>query len=517
MPRSPSTAVVFLSPGTPVSSPSSIGCSLVMVFAALAGACGATANGSSSDAATSDVGLPQGDAGIDAVGSEPCVEAAITCTTPPAAECVDVATLRTYDAAGTCTGGSCTYEHTDVACSIGCRNGACVPAPSGITSLTSNISHSCISKGGAVACSIGCRNGACVPAPSGITSLTSNISHSCISKGGAVACWGVSYASTSTIIRYSAVPYAPLSSGVLTVSSGGLADYVIMQGGGLKSWGPNQYGQLGNGSTLASDVPVEVSGLTSGVARVAASLEFACARTAAGGVMCWGANDAGQLGSGTTTGSPSPVGVVGLQSNVTAVATGDRHACALTTAGGVKCWGQNVSGELGNGSTTGSLVPVDVVGLSSVVRIAAGFRHTCAVKSSGAIACWGDNSVGQLGQGTQVSSAVPVTVSGITQAVAIALGGNHSCSLTSFGGGVKCWGNNDHGQLGQSTNVMLSSAVPVDITNLATGVVAISAGFDFGCALASVGVVRCWGRGDQGQLGDGFGTASFGPVNVLGL
>ena len=106
-------------------------------------------------------------------------------------------------------------------------------------------------------------------------------------------------------------------------------------------------------------------------------------------------------------------------------------------------------------------------------------------------------------------------VSGITQAVAIALGGNHSCSLTSFGGGVKCWGNNDHGQVGQSTNVILSSAVPVGITNL-TGVVAISAGFDFGGALTSVGVVRCWGRGDQGQLGDGFGTDSFGPV-VLGL
>jgi hypothetical protein len=408
-------------------------------------------------------------------------EAAITCTTPPAAECVDVATLRTYDAAGTCTGGSCTYEHTDAECSIGCRNGACVPAPSGITSLTSNISHSCVS------------------------------------KGGAVACWGVSYASTSTTIRHAAVSYAPLSSGVLTVSSGGLADYVIMQGGGLKSWGLNQYGQLGNGSTLASDVPVDVSGLSSNITRVAASLEFACARTAAGGVMCWGANDAGQLGSGTTTGSPNPINVVGLQSNVTAVATGDRHACALTTTGGVKCWGENVNGQLGNGSTTRSLVPVDVVGLSSVVRIAAGFRHTCAVKSSGTIACWGDNSLGQLGQGTQASSAVPVTVSGITQAVAIALGGNHSCSLRSFGGGVKCWGDNDHGQLGQSTNVMLSSAVPVDVTNLATGVVALSVGFDFGCALTSVGVVRCWGRGDQGQLGYGFGTDSFGPVNVLGL
>jgi len=304
----------------------------------------------------------------------------------------------------------------------------------------------------------------------------------------------------------------------MAVAAGGLADYVVMQGGGLKSWGQNNYGQLGNGSTLQSSVPVDVTGLSSGVTAMAASTEFACARTSAGGVKCWGANPAGQLGNGTTADSSVPVDVVGLQSGVTAVATGDRHACALTSAGGVKCWGQNFDGELGDGSTTGSLAPVDVVGLSSgVVRIAAGYRHTCAVKASGAIECWGDNAYGQLGHGTNVSSAVPVAVLGIAQAVGIAMGGDHTCALKSFGGGVKCWGSNDHGQLGQSTNVMLYSAVPVDVTNLASGVVAISAGFDFGCALTSVGAVRCWGRGDQGQLGYGFGTDSFGPVAVLGL
>ncbi len=479
-----------MSPSNPVvvsaELPRSLGRSLVVVVvAALAGACQATAGASpdaDSGAATSDDGLSRADAGTDAAGGDPCLQSAITCTTPPAAQCVNAITLRTYDAAGTCSGGSCTYEHTDVACSLGCRNGACVPPPSGITSLSSNNSHSCVS------------------------------------KGGAVACWGISFASTSTTIRYTAVPYAPLSSGVLTVSAGALADYAIMQGGGLKSWGLNQYGQLGNGSLLASDVPVDVSGLTSGVAGVAASIEFACARTTAGGVTCWGANDAGQLGRGSTTGSPVPVGVVGLQSNVAAVAAGDRHACALTTAGGVKCWGQNTSGELGNGSTTRSLVPVDVIGLSSgVVRIAAGFRHTCAVKSSGAIVCWGDNAFGQLGTGNQTSSAVPVTVSGITQTVAIALGGFSTCSLGSYGGGVKCWGSNDRSQLGQNPDLMLSSAVPVNVTNLGSGVVAISTGFDFGCALTTVGVVRCWGRGELGQLGYGFGTDSFGPVSVLGL
>lgn len=408
-------------------------------------------------------------------------DSSCSCTTPPATTCLDVATLRTYEAAGTCTAGSCTYAHTDEECSIGCRNGACVPAPSGITSLTSNISHSCIT------------------------------------KGGAVACWGVSFTSTATTIRYTAEAYAPMSSGVRTVRSGGLADYAIMQGGGLKSWGINQYGQLGNGSTLASDAPVDVSGLTAGVASVAPSLEFACALTTTGGVMCWGANDEGQLGTGTTPGSFTPVGVLGLQANVTAVASGNRHACALTTAGGVKCWGANASGQLGNGSTTTSFVPVDVVGLSSVVRIAAGFRHTCALKSNGTIACWGSNSAGQLGRGNLVSSAVPVTVSGITQAVAISLGMEHSCSLSSFGGGVMCWGSNERGQLGQSTNVTLYNADPVDVTNLTTGVLAISAGFDFNCAITTVGEVRCWGRGDQGQLGYAFGTDSVSPVKVLGL
>ncbi|MCU1497907.1 MAG: Poxvirus family protein, partial [Acidimicrobiales bacterium] len=242
-------------------------------------------------------------------------------------------------------------------------------------------------------------------------------------------------------------------------------------------------------------------GLSSGVTAIAAGSNHSCALTSAGAVKCWGLNGSGQLGNNSTATSLVPVDVSGLSSGVTAIAAGGTHSCALTSAGAAKCWGSSNNGQLGNNSTgTQSLVPVDVSGLSSgVTAIAAGGAHSCAVTSAGALKCWGLNSSGQLGNNSTATSSVPADVSGLSSGVtAIAAGSNHSCALTSAGA-VKCWGLNGSGQLGN--NLTATSLVPVYVSGLSSGVTAIAAGGNHSCGLASGGALKCWGDNSSGQLG----------------
>lgn len=302
----------------------------------------------------------------------------------------------------------------------------------------------------------------------------------------------------------------------VSVSCGGSHSCVLTTAGGVKCFGDNGRGQLGNGTTTLSSMPVDVLGLTSGVAAVAAGLAFSCALTTGGGVKCWGDSQYGTLGNGTTTGSATPVDVTGLGSGVVAIAAGADHACALTTNGGVKCWGQNLNGQLGNGLTTNSSTPVDVTGLASgVAAIAPGDAFTCAVMLSGGVKCWGFNGYGQLGNGTTTDSSTPVDDQWLPSGVsALTAGDQYVCVLT-ISGGLKCWGHNANGQLGNGTTT--DTAMPIDVTGLSTAAAWIDAGGIHTCALTSAGAAKCWGYGGDGQLGNGTTTFSSTPVDVTGL
>lgn len=225
-----------------------------------------------------------------------------------------------------------------------------------------------------------------------------------------LACWGYNtygqLGNGSTTTSPTAVDVTGLSTGVLRVMASGYYSCALLASGEARCWGYNTYGQLGNGTTSASPTPVAVAGL-SGILALALGNNHACALLSSGGVKCWGYNFYGQLGNGLTTNSTTPVDVMGLQSGVLAIAAGTSHTCALVMGGAVKCWGYNYYGQLGNGTTVNSPVPTDVQGLAmDAVSLTSGDNHACVRRQSGGMQCWGSNVYGQIGNGS-TATAVP--------------------------------------------------------------------------------------------------------------
>lgn len=481
---------------------------------------------------------------------------------------------------------------------------------------------------------------------SGVSSVAAGADHTCaLLNTGSVLCWGGNAAgqlgdgtqcdatdfngcTLGTWGKNAPVAVNGISSVVIGLAAGGVHSCAVLFGGGVVCWGENRYGELGDGSVCDStaapgcngafgkNIPVAVTGVTKPALGISARANSTCAVTSDGSAWCWGRNIYGQLGGGFlcdgslangcngNDGVSSPVRVAGLNASLQAVVAGGEYACALTYGGAVHCWGDGVYGQLGDGTLAMRLVPGGVSGLlagiesltagarhacvrlsdgqvecwggnqwgqlgdgtlcdfvttfgcvyalngkprpvraaglaGGAVVVEAGGGHTCAISASGAISCWGRNDFGQLGDGTEIGRSAPVSAAAITDAVrAVALGENHTCALTAVGG-VKCWGDNRYGQLGDGTicdgavangcSAARGKSAPVDVTGMTSGVRAIAAGASFTCGMTDAGTVRCWGDNHRAQLGDGTrceGTTAFGcdvlwgksaPVDVTGL
>ena len=358
-----------------------------------------------------------------------------------------------------------------------------------------------------------------------ITQISAGYAHTCaVTTSGGAKCWGDDSKGqlgddAALTKRPTPVDVYGLTSGVVSISAGTNHTCAVTTSGGLKCWGNDADGQLGNitGNTVKT-TPEDVYGLTSGVVSVSAGWAHTCAVTTAGGVKCWGQDTVGQLGNDTTLSNmATPVDVQGLTSGVASVSAGAYHTCALLTSGGLKCWGYDSSGQLGNdGVATNKPTPVDVQGLTSgVVSVSAGGSHTCAITAGGGLKCWGLDTYGQLGNDIPIAlKYTPVDVQGLTSGAArVSAGYTHTCAITT-GGGLKCWGRDIYGQLGDDAS-LTDQPTPVDVSGLTSGVLSVSAGGHHTCALLASGGLKCWGLDTSGQLGDSTSLSNQAtPVDV---
>ncbi|MCU0832094.1 MAG: hypothetical protein MUC58_11390 [Rhizobiaceae bacterium] len=339
-----------------------------------------------------------------------------------------------------------------------------------------------------------------------------------LSTGG-LKCWGsgndgrLGANAVDQFVNATAISGLTSVDATATPATGSNFSCVLQTTGGIQCWGSNSNGQLGNASEIDSIVPVSVLGITDATA-VSAGGNFACAIVAGGAVKCWGSNSSGQLGNGTFATSFPPVApnlVVGI-TGATAISAGDQHACAVLGTGQVQCWGAGSNGRLGNNSTASQATPVAVSGITNATSVEAGNgSHSCAILATGAVQCWGNGISGQLGNGASLTSNVPVAVSGITTARNLALGANHSCARLD-NQQVQCWGSNTFSQLGGPS----ASNLPLTVAGISTAT-RIAAGDDHTCVRLSSGIAQCWGRGTHGRLGDGNQATSATPVTVAGL
>jgi alpha-tubulin suppressor-like RCC1 family protein len=336
-----------------------------------------------------------------------------------------------------------------------------------------------------------------------------------VTTAGDALCWGNNangqLGNGSNVESHVPVPVQGSSSSIASIGAGTSFSCAVTKGGAVECWGLNGSGQLGNGGTTDSNVPVQVTGLTSGVASVAVGGAHACAVTMAGTLTCWGSDSQGQLGNNSNVNSSMPISVMGL-SGVTAVATGTFHTCALV-GGTVFCWGNNQSGEIGNNSMLDVHVPTQVAGLTGIKAISSGADHNCVLNASNGIECWGRNDDGQLGIGSNTNALTPVQLGFTSGCNLIACGGLYSCAYFSGPGTFWCWGSNAAGQLG--VNSTTSNNSPKPLTGVSAATQRIAAGFDQTCAVGGTGTLQCWGDDAHGQLGNNSTTNALVPVSVV--
>lgn len=279
----------------------------------------------------------------------------------------------------------------------------------------------------------------------------------------------------------------------------------LAESGQAYCWGDGSSGQLGRGDTSSDRFAAAVA--TGAIyASIVAGGRHTCALTAEGVAHCWGANDDGQVGIAATERvlEPRPVDT-GLR--FTALSAGWAHTCGISEDGSAYCWGRGVDGQLGTGTAPlAADAPAAVASAIEFQAISAGGRHSCGIAGSGEAYCWGANDVAQLGIGTDgVPELVPVRVATGHRFNDIAAGFGHTCAVSTTGIAL-CWGENRHGELGNSTigqPDQPGAHAPARVTSFGAEVyVSISAGRFYSCGLLSQGQVMCWGLNSSGQLGN---------------
>jgi alpha-tubulin suppressor-like RCC1 family protein len=375
-----------------------------------------------------------------------------------------------------------------------------------------------------------------------VSQLAAGVYHNCaLIDGGQALCWGAngygqlgdgSTNDRSTPVLVREVPGGLPLTGVEALALGYEHSCAKLGGGELRCWGRNESGQLGDGSKIDRLTPVPVrqlpggSALT-GVQSLTLGSYHGCAKFSSSDVRCWGSNLFGQLGDGSTTDKTTPVPVQGLGENVQTLALGHEHSCVLLDDGGVKCWGNNIFGQLGDDTTTDQSTAVSVLEapsgppLSGAQTLQLGFYHSCAQLGE-SVKCWGGNESGQLGDGSTANELTPVSVlqspeePPLAGAHTLILGSYHGC--VRIGSELRCWGYNGSGQLGDGSTANGLTPVPVLQSpegSPLTGVDVVALGYDHSCARLGDGNVFCWGGNGRGQLGDGSTTNRSTPAAVI--
>jgi alpha-tubulin suppressor-like RCC1 family protein len=369
-----------------------------------------------------------------------------------------------------------------------------------------------------------------------VGAVSAGSNHSCVINGrGRVYCWGSGYLGDGTN-ALSLSPVAVDTDGVLkdkVIADVGVGNStcVLDLDGRAYCWGRGTEGQLGNGGNVdqAKPVAVDSSGALANkvLVDVAVGSDFACALDDQGRAYCWGRGTEGQLGNGGTGISNVPLPVTAGPEPFVSISALRRHACAVDTDGRAYCWGRGLEGQIGDGAAANRTAPtpVSVGGVLAgkrIAHVAAGGNHSCAVDTDGKAYCWGRGTSGELGTGFTTNSNDPVSVnpfSAAGQAVltGIATGGNHSCAVARSGR-LLCWGFSGNGQVGDGTRTTALSPVI-----LATGffadkqAIAADVGDFHSCGMDGSGHVACWGFAAFVGTGSSNASDALSPLAILGI
>jgi predicted outer membrane repeat protein len=304
-------------------------------------------------------------------------------------------------------------------------------------------------------------------------------------------------------------------SDIMKISTGSDHMCAIKNDNTVTCRGGDTQGQRGDGTNTAGSPYCQyaastVSGISNAV-DIGSGSRISCALLSTGKMKCWGANYYGQIGDGTTTDKLSPVEL--SLTNIVKIAVGQAYVCAVINDGTVKCWGYNLQGQLGDGTTTDRSTPTDVSGISNAVDISAGVSNTCAVLSDKTVKCWGHYIAG-AGSDTGAGSKqkTPKLVSGLNDVVQVTCG-NYLCCARLSTGSIKCWGKNSNGGLGTGSIDNTNYYVPSDAVAGIDNAIHVSCGHSTCCAVLSDATGKCWGENDYGMLGDDTTTDSGSAGN----